>query len=175
MDVTVRDEDLLPAFTCEMVRTALQLAPPPLEQVAKRLLRQQRRCNWARPGGAAQRHSGGAQLPGREHLSTSVTIEKAAMRDGGAIKVIVGRNSVTLVDRDLRLLSDRLPQTILVASVGRRIGSVIDLTTAGIFGMLADAVILGTREQDGVQVFQLDLESVPTTLGEITSKYISPY
>lgn len=137
---------------------AARSAPPAMRTKAASILERQRRCDQPRPGGAARKFSEWIRLP----CGTEMTLEKEAMRAGGRIRCILGRDHVTLVGRSLRLLRHRLPDTVLAGIVGRRLGDLVELH--GVMAATANVTVEDHDERDGHQILMLDLAPVTLTL-----------
>lgn len=171
MDLTPDQDELVPACIAAPARAALRLAPASFMYNVRRLMERQRRCKSPRPGAAAGNSAAIIGLDGGEHVHTWISVTKATMREGGHIEVVITRNNVTLCGDILRILDDELPDTIMDASVGRRVGDLIDVGGASVFSLLADVGIIEASRVDGVQTFRLATDDVGIALREIGAQH----
>ena len=85
---------------------------------------------------------------------------------GGDIEIVLGLGShVTLVGDRLRILRRDLPETLVAASAGRRVGEIVALR--GHLSALADARVLQAEEDHGFPLLTLDLPDAAITRGDL--------
>ena len=90
------------------------------------------------------------------------------MRESTSIRIVLGCHGATFTAKNLRLLDTRLPETVVMAATGRRLGDLVSLE--GIMKRLEDSIILGCYEHDGHQIITLDLPDVVIRCGDVGSE-----
>lgn len=148
------DNTSLEGWHTPIALAAVRGVPIAFREVALSLHDRQIRCRMPRPGGASRAFQESTTLA----CGTSLTLEKQRQLDGGRMRVVLGRDGVTLIACNLRLLRTRLPETIVTAAEGMRLGDIVSL--GGILARLENEKIMGISDHDSHQLITLDMPSV---------------
>jgi len=130
---------------CEMSpETARDLSGPAARAILAKLTGRVARRRQPRPGGAARE----ATFDVHNDRGELIRITLPAMRDGGSVMVVHHLGAGSLHSgRILRVPDTVLPDTILMAAPGRRLGDLVDMGDTGV-PSLADALVTDVFDTD---------------------------